>query len=300
MQINAIIGASASGKSALALDLARRFELDIFSIDSLSVYKYVDIASAKPTKQELSEIRHYGIDELEPLQKCNAMVFYNLAQKVAHDKLLIVGGSGFYLKSIIDGLSEIPNIVPHLESKIAHIAQKKAESYKLLCQIDAQYAQKINPNDTYRIQKALEIFLVSNTKPSEFFSTNKRKKLPFDIRIYEIIMPREELKNRIIKRTEAMFVNGLVNEVAMLKTHYANSQILKAIGVKEIVRYLNGEITLDNAKELIIKNTNALTKRQRTFNRTQFSNVVRGNSEEIRILLSKSYESTLNKSSPLQ
>lgn len=285
--MNAIIGASGSGKSSLALRLARKFSLDIFSLDSLSIYKYIDIASAKPSKDELDEIKHYGIDLLMPNEPCNAKIFFNLLKSVANDRLLIVGGSSFYLKAIIDGLSYMPKSNKIVESYISNL--NKNASYKLLYKLDSTYALKINPNDKYRIAKALEIFFLTNMPPSEFFKQNKRERLEQKINIFELNISKEQLIANITKRTESMFKNHLIDEVEYLAKNYAESRTLKAIGIKEVISYLNNEISLEGAKELINKNTLALAKRQKTFNKTQFSNVIRSNKEELNRILSGLY-----------
>lgn len=299
--IPAIIGTTASGKSALALKLARKFGLCIFSLDSLSVYKGVDIASAKPSKADLREIRHYGIDLLAPSEKCSAGVFLQLLreivgrnntnQKVAPQKLLIVGGSSFYLKSIIEGLSLAPRTSAFVEDYIAKIAQNKAQAYKLLRQIDSDFATKISPNDSFRIAKGLQIYFLTHKRPSAFFAQNPRQKLPFNIKIFELIKPREILREDIKIRTERMFECGLVDEVRSLHQNFSQSQVFKAIGVKEIIAFLEGKISLEGAKEAIIKNTLALAKRQRTFNRTQFGEIPHLEAPALESALIQFYES---------
>lgn len=288
LTLNAIIGATASGKSSLALQIARQFNLEIFSIDSLSVYQSIDIASAKPSKVELREIKHYGIDLLSPNEICNAMLFFKLLKQVAHNRVLIVGGSSFYLKSMIDGLSNLPEIPPYLRQEVSQMGQTKA--YEMLQKIDSNYATHINPNDTYRTGKALELFLLTRIPPSEFFKTHARERLPFAIQIYELQKPKDILQRDIIQRTDNMLECGLIDEVADLSMKYSEIQPFKAIGIKEVRSYLRGEIDIAMARELIIKNTKALAKRQRTFNKTQFNNVIRGNSDEIRGALEMAFK----------
>ena len=293
--MNALIGPSCSGKSDLALKIAKRFKLNIFSIDSLSVYKYIDIASAKPSKNDLNEIKHFGINLLEPNEKCNVQIFFNLLENLQNKKnLLIVGGSSFYLKSMIEGLSVLPPKTKILEEKIEHFCASK-NAFKLLESIDRDYASRINPNDKYRIQKALEIFLLTNTPPSVYFQNARKKKLAFKINIFEILKPRSLLTLDITRRTKAMFDMGLINEVQYLKNNYSNIQAFKAIGIKEILLYLNGEIKEKETLNLIIKNTLLLAKRQVTFNRTQFQNVKRGTKDEIESALMHEYELNLEK-----
>lgn len=294
--IPAIIGTTASGKSALALRLARKFGLCIFSLDSLSVYKGVDIASAKPSKADLREITHYGIDLLAPSEKCNAGVFLNLlcnivGHEIAPQKLLIVGGTSFYLKSIIEGLSIAPQSSEFVEAYIAKIAQNKAEAHKLLCKIDSDFATKISPNDSFRIAKGLQIYFLTHQSPSAFFAQNPRQRLPFNIKIFELIKAREILREDIKMRTERMFECGLVDEVRNLRQNFPQSQALKAIGVKEIIAFLDGKISQDEAKEAIIKNTLALAKRQRTFNRTQFGEIPHLEADSLESALTQYYES---------
>lgn len=159
--INAIIGPTCSGKSALALRLANKFKLSIFSIDSLSVYKYVDIASAKPNCDELRMIKHHGINVLEPNEKCNAKLFFNLLKYLDDDKILIVGGSSFYLKSIIDGMFPMPKVNHAIQNNVNNILKNKLNAYSMLSSIDKEYADKININDSYRIARGLEIFFLN-------------------------------------------------------------------------------------------------------------------------------------------
>lgn len=294
--IPAIIGTTASGKSALALRLARKFGLCIFSLDSLSVYKGVDIASAKPSKADLREIKHYGIDLLAPSEKCNAGVFLKLlCEIVGHEivpqKLLIVGGTSFYLKSIIEGLSVAPQSSEFVEAYIAKIAQNKAEAHKLLRQIDSNFATKISSNDSFRIAKGLQIYFLTHQQPSAFFAQNPRQKLPFNIKIFELIKPREILREDIKMRTERMFECGLVDEVRILRQKFPHSQALKAIGVKEIIAFLDGKISQNEAKDAIIKNTLSLAKRQRTFNRTQFGEIPHLEADSLESTLTQYYES---------
>ncbi len=287
--MNAIIGATASGKSSLALYLAHKYKLDIFSIDSLSVYKYIDIASAKPSKVELEQVKHYGIDVLNPDERCNAKLFFNLLKNLPSNRILIVGGSSFYLKSIIDGLSDMPQSNKNVDMYLESLLRDKHEAYNLLVKIDKMYASRIHQNDTYRIVKGLEIYFITGKPPSVFFAENKKQKLDIKINIFELIKPKEVLIKDIELRTSNMFKNGLVDEVKGLILHYPYSQTLKAIGIREIIDFLNNKITLEESKNLIIKNTIQLAKRQKTFNKTQFNNIFRGNFLELKDILERSY-----------
>ena len=266
----AIIGPTASGKSDLAIKLALKLGYEILSLDSLSIYKEVDIASAKPSKDELSLVKHYGIDEIYPNEKFDVNKFINIYKKIQHDKIIIVGGTGFYLKAMIEGISTMPKISEDIKQKA------KKGNYETLKKIDPAFAAKISPNDSYRIQKGLEIFYATSTPPTQYFKLNPPKPVLPDIPIFEIEVKRDVLRERIKKRTEKMFKNGLIDEVAYLEKKYRDRRLpaLKAIGVKEVLDYFNGKYDYESLKEKIITNTARLAKRQQIFNKTQFKNKI--------------------------
>ena len=266
----AIIGPTASGKSDLAIKLALKLGYEILSLDSLSIYKEVDIASAKPSKDELSLVKHYGIDEIYPNEKFDVNKFINIYKKIQHDKIIIVGGTGFYLKAMIEGISTMPKISEEIKQKA------KKGNYETLKKIDPAFAAKISPNDSYRIQKGLEIFYATSTPPTQYFKLNPPKPVLPDIPIFEIEIKRDVLRERIKKRTEKMFKHGLIDEVAYLEKKYRDRRLpaLKAIGVKEVLDYFNGKYDYESLKEKIITNTARLAKRQQIFNKTQFKNKI--------------------------
>lgn len=266
----ALIGPTASGKSNLAIKLAKKLNYEILSLDSLSIYKEIDIASAKPSKEELKSIKHYGIDEIYPNEKFDVIKFIEIYKKIKHKNIIIVGGSSFYLKAMINGISPMPKI----EENIKKEAKKK--DYNFLKKIDKEYASKISSNDTYRIQKGIEIYLATNIPPTLYFKQNPPKPIIKNIPIFEIQIDRKTLKERIKKRTQKMFEIGLIDEVAFLEKKYKDRRLpaLKAIGIKEVLDYFNGKFTLNELKEKIITNTSRLAKRQQTFNKTQFPNKI--------------------------
>ena len=266
----AIIGPTASGKSDLAIKLALKLNYEILSLDSLSIYKEIDIASAKPSKEELSKVKHYGINEIYPNEKFDVVKFIDIYRKIPHKNIIIVGGTGFYLKSMLEGISTMPEI----NEKIKKEASKK--DYNFLQLIDPDFASKISLNDTYRIQKGLEIYFATKTPPSIYFKNNPPKPVLPEIPIFEIAVDRSVLRERIKKRTDKMFNSGLIDEVAYLEKKYRDRRLpaLKAIGIKEVLDYFNGKYTLKDLKEKIITNTARLAKRQQTFNKTQFKNKI--------------------------
>lgn len=271
----AILGPSGSGKSDLALSLASKLDAEIFSLDSLSIYKHIDILSAKPTKTELQTIKHYGIDVLEINEHNNAIIFKNLlleAIKTTTKKtLIIVGGSSFYLKSIIDGLSPMPNITSTIKQQVSTLPNP----YAYLLEIDSLYAKSIKPQDTYRISKALEIYFASKLTPTQYFKENPPIKFPHPIKTFCIDISREILRERIISRTEKMLDLGGIEEIQKLLALYPkNSQPFKAIGPKECIEFLEKTIDYSTLKEQITTHTMQLAKRQQTFNKTQFDSII--------------------------
>ncbi len=279
----AIIGPTASGKSNLALELAKEFGYEILSLDSLSIYKEIDIASAKPSKEELKEIKHYGIDEIYPNEEFNVAKFIEIYKKIPHEKIIIVGGSSFYLKAMIDGISQMPPINKEIKEKA------KRFSFKDIQQIDPLYANKISQNDTYRIQKAAQIYLATKLPPTEYFKLHPKIPILPQIPIFEIEISRDKLRERIKKRTKKMFEMGLIDEVAYLEKKYRDRRLpsLKAIGVKEVLDYFNGKYNKDELFEKIVTNTARLAKRQQIFNKTQFPQKISAPLEKLKEIIKR-------------
>ena len=196
----AIIGSTASGKTALSLEIASKTNSIILSLDSLCVYKQINIASAKPTIKERREIIHFGIDEVYPNEEFDVIKFIELYKKSKdyalknNKNLIIVGGTGFYLKALIDGLSQ------GVDSKIK-LDISSSEAYDILYSLDKDYMQKIERNDRYRIEKAYSIYKQTGLTPTSYFEKNQKIPLAKDLKIFEILWDKEELKNRISQRT---------------------------------------------------------------------------------------------------
>ena len=281
----ALIGPTASGKSDLAIKLALKLNYEILSLDSLSIYKEIDIASAKPTPHELSLVKHYGINEIYPNEHFNVSKFIEILKNIPHKNIIIVGGTGFYLKALISGISEMPKITKEIKK------EAKKLNYEFLQKIDPLYASKINPNDTYRIQKGIEIYLATKTPPTQYFKQHPPKPIINNLPIYEIEVNRDILRKRIIKRTQKMFEKGLIDEVAYLEKKYLDRRLpaLKAIGIKEVLDYFNGIYNINTLKEKIITNTARLAKRQQIFNKTQFPTKISAPLEELESVILKNF-----------
>ncbi|WNL26990.1 tRNA (adenosine(37)-N6)-dimethylallyltransferase MiaA [Arcobacter cryaerophilus gv. pseudocryaerophilus] len=270
----AIIGTTASGKTALSLEIANKTNSIILSLDSLCVYKEIDIASAKPTKIERGDIVHFGIDEVFPNEKFDVIEFLNLyknAKEYAEKNmknLIIVGGTGFYLKALVDGISDGLKENTNLDMSLN-------DAYNLLYSLDKDYMQKIEPNDKYRVEKAYSIYKQSGLTPSQYFLKNPKIALSPNLPIFEILWEKDELINRISLRTKQMIKSGLIDETIYLEKKYTRApNCMSSIGIVETLEYLDGKIDKKSLEDKIIQNTLKLAKRQNTFNKGQFANRV--------------------------
>ncbi|MGJ0286940.1 tRNA (adenosine(37)-N6)-dimethylallyltransferase MiaA [Aliarcobacter cryaerophilus] len=270
----AIIGTTASGKTALSLEIANKTNSIILSLDSLCVYKEIDIASAKPTKIERGDIVHFGIDEVFPNEKFDVIEFLNLYKNTKEyaeknmKNLIIVGGTGFYLKALVDGISDGLKENTNLDMSLN-------DAYNLLYSLDKDYMQKIEPNDKYRVEKAYSIYKQSGLTPSQYFLKNPKIALSPNLPIFEILWEKDELINRISLRTKQMIKSGLIDETIYLEKKYTRApNCMSSIGIIETLEYLDGKLDKKSLEDKIIQNTLKLAKRQNTFNKGQFTNRV--------------------------
>lgn len=277
MKTIAILGPTASGKTALSIELALTYNASILSLDSLSIYKEIDIASAKPTLSERRGVHHFGMDVLSPREHFDVTMFFDLYKEAkkaceAENKgLIIVGGTGFYLKAMMEGLSQKPEISLHVKESIAHHLFDLEASYALIQTHDPLYAEKIASSDRYRIEKWLEIFLSTDQVPSRYLIEAKQAPILHDVALFEIETPKEILAEKIALRTTMMLKAGLIDEVFSLEKKYSRApQCMKAIGIKEVLDYFDGTFKVPELAERITFNTLHLAKRQRTFNASQF------------------------------
>lgn len=290
----AIIGATASGKTALALKVAKKHDGLIFSIDSLAIYKEMDIVSAKPSLKEQDGIIHFGIDQLEVPEHFSAAkvaLIYKEALAYAKDhgkNLIIVGGSSFYLKSLMTGLSQLPEFSNQTIEKARQMVEDVQAVYELFSDVDPQSLKSIEKNDSYRLEKLLLIYLQTNEKPSSYFAQHPPLPIIEDIVIFELLSERQYLRERIALRTKKMLESGLIDEIASLEKKYGrNSASMKAIGVIETLQYLDSEIDLETLESLIATHTAQLAKRQTTFNKTQFEGTTQGDADSLSLKIDK-------------
>ena len=264
-----ICGATATGKSGLALALAQRLNSVILSADSRQVYREFDIGTAKPSVDERQQIPHYLIDICEPTETLTVADYQLQAQElIAHFQAqgtipLLVGGTGLYIRSVVQGM-KIPRVAPHneLRSQLSSLGQ--TQLYQFLQQIDPTAAQKIHPNDEVRTLRALEVFYVTGRPISEQQGEN-----PPNYPILQIGLECSDtstLTRRIEKRTEQMIAMGWEAEVKTLCEKYdADLPLLDTLGYREMKQYFAGEISLTQAKELTVLHTRQFAKRQRTW-----------------------------------
>ncbi|MFY9143536.1 tRNA (adenosine(37)-N6)-dimethylallyltransferase MiaA [Sulfuricurvum sp.] len=289
MQQLAIIGSTASGKSDLALELALTCNALIFSIDSLSIYKEIDIASAKPSKSELEKVEHFGINQLTPEVNASVITFIDEYSRIrekalAEEKnIIIVGGSSFYLKSMLEGLSPIPAYSADTLERAKMMLSDLRECHRLLSEIDPLCMEKISPTDPYRIEKMLLLYLETKTSPTEWFRSHAPSPIITGCPVLNLQIDRSLLRERIALRTHKMISTGLIDEVAELERMYGRApNSMKAIGIIETLEYLDGKITKAELNELIATHTGQLAKRQQTFNTHQFTLAASGSSELLR------------------
>ncbi|MEO1429483.1 MAG: tRNA (adenosine(37)-N6)-dimethylallyltransferase MiaA [Cyanobacteria bacterium J06633_8] len=272
-----ICGATATGKSGLALALAQRCGSIIISADSRQVYREFNIGTAKPTIAEQKLVPHYLIDVCDPNNTMTVADYQQQAQEIVAGKSLkdilyrstqpnppifLVGGTGLYLKSIVRGM-KIPRVAPQTElrSQLSSIGQ--TQLYAMLQQVDCVAAQKIHPHDSVRTLRALEVFYITGTPISDLQGEN-----PPNYPILQIGLDCDvaHLDSRIARRTESMVKDGFVEEVEYLCQKYGKDlPLLNTLGYQEIKEYLAGDISLDEAKELTILHTRQFAKRQRTW-----------------------------------
>lgn len=277
-----ICGATATGKSGLALDLAMRLDSVILSADSRQVYQEFNIGTAKPTEAEQKLVPHYLIDICKPTntmtvadyqEQAQALIAsffpHSLTPSLPHSlprsltpPLLLVGGTGLYIRSITQGM-KIPRVAPHKELRSQLESLGQTQLYDMLQQVDSIAAQKIHPNDSVRTLRALEVFYVTGRPISQQQGEN-----PPNYPILQIGLDCDSahLTQRIAQRTQKMITDGLVGEVEYLCKKYGTDlPLLNTLGYQEIKQYLAGDISLDEAKELTILHTRQFAKRQRTW-----------------------------------
>ena len=275
----ALLGPTASGKSALAMQLARKHPLEIISMDSAQVYRGMDIGTAKPSAAARRAVPHHLLDILDPTQSYSAGRFREdcirlVAEIHARGRIpLIVGGTMLYFRALLQGLDELPQAAPEVREQIDREAQASGwpALHQALAQVDPQAAARINPNDAQRIQRALEVYRVTG-KPLSQHQSGARRALPFELEAYQVAPgSRDELHKRIELRLDRMLQAGLVGELRELRRKYrlgADLPSMRAVGYRQVWRFLEGEISQEEMRQTAVAATRQLAKRQLTWLRS--------------------------------
>ena len=271
-----LAGPTASGKTSVSIDLAKRLGGEIISADSMQVYKYMDVGTAKISVEEMQGVKHHLIDVLDPKEDFNIVKFQNMVKCSIEEIVnnghipILVGGTGFYIQSIIydiDFNNEDDN------SSIRETLEEEYDTFgadfmlEKLKKIDMVSADSIHKNNKKRIIRAIEFFLINNEPISSHNEVQRKKNSPYDYRFFVLNPPRDILYERINKRVDIMVENGLVDEVKKLREMGLSMEniSMQGIGYKEIIEYLNGEVSLESAIENIKQNTRHMAKRQVTW-----------------------------------
>ena len=280
IKIICVVGATASGKTDLAVKLAKAVNGEIISADSMQVYKHMDIGTAKITSEEMQGVPHYLIDILEPSEDFNVVTFKNLAsEKVkeieSRDKIpIVVGGTGFYIQALLYDIDFTDNDNDmSYRTELEAIAKEKGNSvlYDMLKSLDGEAAAEIHPNNVKRVIRALEFYKKSNQKISEHNKTERQKKSPYDAKYFALTDEREKIYENIEKRIDKMLEMGLVTEVkALIETGISRTgTAMQGLGYKEIAAYLNGEMSFEEAIYVLKRDTRHFAKRQLTWLRRE-------------------------------
>lgn len=272
----AIVGPTASGKSALAVEVAKYLESEIISADSRQIFKEFNIATAKPSIEEMQGIKHYLIDEIEPVEEFTVADFADRASKIMNnlfeqDKIpVVVGGTGLYFRILLENY-DIPRVAPNkeLREELHKVEKEQGVNvlYKMLQDLDPVLAEKMHPNNTVKIIRALEVCKTLNMPMSQ---AQKKKEPLYDVKWFGLGHmngeDRQYLYDRTDKRVDIMLEQGLEKEAKTLFEKYGKiSSLMNTIGYQEFIEYFEGSLSYDEAVEKIKQNTRRYAKRQLTW-----------------------------------
>lgn len=271
-----LTGPTASGKTALSIGLAKRIGGEIISADSMQVYRSMDIGSAKVTKEEMDGVPHHLIDVLEPSEDFNVVTFQKLA-KEAMEKIraaghipIVAGGTGFYIQALLYDIDFTENDGDmELRRKLEQTAEEEGPQvlHDMLRLVDPESADAIHQNNVKRVIRALEYFSKTGEKISLHNEEERGKESPYQFAYYVLTMGRDRLYGRIDARVDAMLQKGLVEEVRSLKEAGCTRSMvsMQGLGYKEILDYLSGELSLEEAVYILKRDTRHFAKRQLTW-----------------------------------
>jgi tRNA dimethylallyltransferase len=274
-----IAGPTACGKTSASVELAKLINGEVVSADSMQVYKYMDIGTAKIMPEEMQGIKHYLVDELEPDEEFSVAVFQEKAKQYIseiHSKgkiPIMVGGTGFYINAVLyDNDFTEDESDGSIRAELREYLNKNGREalYELLKEVDPQACDTIHINNTKRVIRAIEYFRLTGEKMSEHNKAEKQRQPVYDCKFFVLNMDRDRLYERIDKRIDIMLEQGLVKEVEELHKHYDKHLVsMQGLGYKEIIAYLDGECSLDEAVYTLKRDTRHFAKRQLTWFRHQ-------------------------------
>jgi len=266
-----ILGPTGVGKTEASILFAKSIDAEIISADSMQIYKFMNIGTAKPTPEQLKKVKHHMIDIVNPWESFSTGRYISMVKETIKDihnrgKIPVVtGGTGLYIKAMTRGIFTGPHADWELRERLISIEKEKEGTlYNYLRKLDPETSSKISPNDLRRIIRALEVCIKTNTPISEL---QKSLTIPLPYEFIKIGLSRErrELYKLIEQRVDLMIEKGLVEEVKNILKMKPDKTPLQAIGYKEIIKYLNNEISLPEAIKLIKRNTKRYAKRQFTW-----------------------------------
>lgn len=267
-RVIAVVGATASGKTSYAIELAKKINGEIISADSRLVYKGMDIGTAKPTIDEMQEIPHYMIDVVEPEYNYSVGLYVKEAKKHITDIIsrgkvpIVVGGTGLYFRVLLENY-DLPDVKPDYELRKELSSYSYEELLEMLTKLDEKAANSVEKNDKKKLIRYIEIIKLAG-KPLDLVRGVKEKE--FNVEWVGLNFPREILYDRINKRVDLMIEQGLIEETKkLLQKHGRISNITDTIGYREVLSYLDGELSLDEAKDKLKQNTRNYAKRQLTW-----------------------------------
>lgn len=274
-----IAGPTACGKTDISIDLAEKIGGEIISGDSMQVYKYMDIGTAKVTKEEMRGIPHYLVDELYPDEEYNVMLFQQKAKQYMEGIYsrghipIIVGGTGFYINALVYDNDFSEEEESEIRKELYAVAENEGAEklHAMLAEVDPEYAANIHHNNVKRVARALEYYRLTGEKMSEHNKNAKEKETPYNLAFFVLNMDREKLYERINLRVDIMMNNGLEQEVRkLIEMGYSPELVsMQGLGYKEFIPYFNGEISLEQVVDDIKKYTRRFAKRQLTWFRGQ-------------------------------
>ena len=293
-----LAGPTASGKSKLAISLAKKLDGEIINADSMQVFKEFNILSSRPSLKDAKKIKHHLYGEISVKRYFSAGDWLKKSKKKIYTCLkrkkipIIVGGTGLYFNTITKGISKIPDIDSKTRNKVRNLYKKLGSDkfYNRLIKLDPKVKGRILLTDTQRVQRAYEVKLKTKKSLIDWFSNTKPEFMDFEIEKIFIDIPREVLLKKISKRTDEMFKKRCINEVKNFNNLKVDKSLSanKLIGVQEINSYLDKSITLEQCKELINIKTRQYAKRQNTWARGHMKNWNKIYSKNFSILLKKS------------